>query len=956
MLLLLLFVAGSVTMTQGIFDALFHIGNGRWLDCALADGYNPAASYQSQMAFMISSKHDRTMTACTASETHMPYWLPLAATAVLVAAAYGLYRLLPVWKGRKSRVVPLGEADVNGTLRPVLDELVATAGLAAHPPRIVVDPRATTASAVVFGTRKRATVRLNGGLLVKLSTEPDRFRAVVLHELAHIHNGDIPVTYATVALWRVFLVVVLLPRTALLIRGAIPDDVAPTSMGYTAVGTLSAAQAVLIVVLVYLARADILRSRELYADLAAARWGADPEAWLSHGTGRAHNQSRRARAWAGFRELWRTHPSWTLRNRSLTDPSALFALGALPLFITGATSDIVSTQLWNYSLGFTDSLHNWSDGVPALLLAGLIAAITVVALWRVVLHAVLTGGRVPSGWRAGLGLGTGLAVCELTDLEVTGTHWMPDHPEALLIFVAVAVILTVWTTQYAELRIRMAQGRSLRPTMAAGILAFWLVLALALIWWNDEGFLIPNGWPWSAVSQLDTIGLRGLPTAHPDQILQIATVLIALPGIFDNSLGGLWWAAPLLWLLPMLAWAGHPPTRAAPWLTRALPARAGRAPLSSHLPRTDRILRAGLAGGLAGCVGLLAVRAYTGTQRAFFTTAWGAYEMRFITWVIIAICGAAILTSVVVAWQAPQRFALLTALIAGAVAAMIGLVFHCVLAAVDGCLGPLNVQSTQCAVRPAQSLNNGLLMVVGDALCLAVLIAALAAAAVVAARSLRRGPVPPEHPADTAGGGAARGRARWRVATAVGAAVAVAAIASTYRHSPRNPADHAVAATAPNGPRPAVSKAGDAPTAIAAIQVTAWKAVGGQDAAGSLVSAEDTFYKAFRTASHAPDEAAALTVFNAQVPPTCAELARATRSADAFFPVPVAAGQQHWRETIKRFRIFATACDTTVKEQATDASVKALATAHNNAADAAIAFIDWLSGRSSMPSGDTGGG
>ncbi|MDH6125459.1 hypothetical protein [Kitasatospora sp. GP82] len=36
---------------------------------------------------------------------------------------------------------------------------------------------------------------------------------------------------------------------------------------------------VLTVVLVYLARSDVLRTREIYADRAAVGWGADPGIW-----------------------------------------------------------------------------------------------------------------------------------------------------------------------------------------------------------------------------------------------------------------------------------------------------------------------------------------------------------------------------------------------------------------------------------------------------------------------------------------------------------------------------------------------------------------------------------------------------------------------------------------------------------------------------------------------------
>ena len=41
-----------------------------------------------------------------------------------------------------------------------------------------------------------------------------RFRATILHELAHLHNRDVGITYATVSVWRVFGFAVLLPYLA----------------------------------------------------------------------------------------------------------------------------------------------------------------------------------------------------------------------------------------------------------------------------------------------------------------------------------------------------------------------------------------------------------------------------------------------------------------------------------------------------------------------------------------------------------------------------------------------------------------------------------------------------------------------------------------------------------------------------------------------------------------------
>lgn len=135
----------------------------------------------------------------SASQGVVATLVPYAVSVVLIAVAMCLYWSLPKWKGRRSRVLLLEEVDDGGRPRRELDNLVGLANLRARP-RFLVDPRAATAGAVVFGTSRETTVRLNAGLVVGRSTDPRRFRAVVLHEFAHIHNRDIGITYGTVAI------------------------------------------------------------------------------------------------------------------------------------------------------------------------------------------------------------------------------------------------------------------------------------------------------------------------------------------------------------------------------------------------------------------------------------------------------------------------------------------------------------------------------------------------------------------------------------------------------------------------------------------------------------------------------------------------------------------------------------------------------------------------------------
>ncbi|GII91932.1 hypothetical protein Ssi02_21630 [Sinosporangium siamense] len=59
---------------------------------------------------------------------------------------------------------------------------------------------------MAFGRAGRRSVRLDAGLVRTFSTDPAGFRAVVLHELAHLGNRAIDLT---IAVWRAFLPVAL---------------------------------------------------------------------------------------------------------------------------------------------------------------------------------------------------------------------------------------------------------------------------------------------------------------------------------------------------------------------------------------------------------------------------------------------------------------------------------------------------------------------------------------------------------------------------------------------------------------------------------------------------------------------------------------------------------------------------------------------------------------------------
>ena len=181
----------------------------------------------------------------------------LAAFCVLLVVSVAVYMAMPGWKLRRRRLQPLTVGDAPEVVAR-LDELSNEAGLRT-PPRFVWNPLDRTASGLAFGRFGRRYVALGGGLVVRYYTDPEAFRAILLHELGHLRNRDVDKTYFTMALWYSFLGVAVLPLLV-----SLHDERLPYI--WSIVWRLG-----VLVVLVYLSRNAVLRARESYADLRASR-------------------------------------------------------------------------------------------------------------------------------------------------------------------------------------------------------------------------------------------------------------------------------------------------------------------------------------------------------------------------------------------------------------------------------------------------------------------------------------------------------------------------------------------------------------------------------------------------------------------------------------------------------------------------------------------------------------
>ncbi|MGW1196671.1 M48 family metallopeptidase [Streptomyces sp. NPDC002536] len=880
-LLLVLMVVASSMMIVGVLSGL-NRSNG--LGCLLAAGADPNQGTVAATSASVITQSD-AYDACEARfNSSLPWWLGLAWPVLLLVVAGVLFVGLPAWKTRRGRVVPLDLVDHDGEFRRQLADLVDVAGLA-RTPRFVVDPAAISAGAVVFGRDRRATVCLHAGLLARRAADPEGFRAVLLHELAHVRNRDVTIAYTTVALWRAFLVLALAPYLAWTAYGLIDGLGSPFWPGLGPVATRNLLLPVLLVPLVYLARADVLRSREVYADLAAVRWGADPRGWAIPVADRAGGALRRAVG--SFVELWRTHPRWDLRRASLDDPAQLFGASPLSMFLTGAAAIVINSQMWDY-LGQFNLVSAWTSGAIALVAAALVTAVAGTVLCRAVAHAMVTGSRVSSGVRAGLWLGVGMAVAEFGADRVTVLEWLPNQPEALLLPVLAGVVFALWTTRCAQLWLRAWRGGGSRTAMLIALAGAFLVLSGWFSWWQQTGVELAFQWPFNVSAMRDAL-TQGQP---PGQVAEHAAALSVIAGVWSvlgstAELPLVPTAAAAMWVVPLLAQLARPAVGAPRWARGAVRDDADVSVPWEAPPPLRRAVWPGLAGGAVGWAVVVGVMAWTHTWQPPLGLR-GVEYMIFEGWGLVALTMAAAVAAAA-ASIAARGHRLALALVAAGTAVVTGYCGMFALTSLDGCVPSLAVLQPSCQWRPVEAWRDAQ-PILGTALVLGAATAVLAAAIGAAVRTWWRRGTTPQQAAAPAGVTGTRLAVRCAgvgllCATAVGIAVAQEAL-HTGQPSPA-PADAHAQLPAP------VDQA-SAPPQIKKLQVAAWWKYGGHDLAGyRLGRIMGGMGKVLQDAATSADPDNPDGVLS-RLRPLCADLGQLTREAHGYFRVPDPQAQRLW--------------------------------------------------------------
>ncbi|MEU1933166.1 M48 family metalloprotease [Streptomyces coeruleorubidus] len=948
-------VASSVSMLDAVLAPDPNDTPGDPLGCLLAAGMDPdGRNLDNVLATM---RHPEALAECMSGVPTVEYWKGMAATAALLAVAALVYWWQPRLRERWRRTIPAGALDTDGSLGTELRVLRELAGVTSDV-RFRVDPTRTSSGAVVYGRLGEYTVCLHAGLLVRRATDPEGFRAVVLHELAHIRNRDVEYASASTALWRTFVVLALLPylwhEGTLLFDGLTGRTTSPFWPGVASMLTRSVLSGLLLVGLVHLARADLLRRRELYADARAVGSGASASAWAHRDRDSAVAASvRRVTA------LLRTHPSWAERRRALAEPGRLSGVGALAMLLVGVSG----TVLVNIA-GDVVPRASTSEG-GAWLTTAFLAPVLYVSLARSVTAAQVSG-RKESGLRSGFWLGCGLVLGEFANGK-HGTDWLGPEPGFLLGLLLTAAVAAAWSAQCTRLALGLARTWLRRAAGLLNLLVTAVLLWGGLYWWYVVGWYQTMG-VYSQVEEHRDMVRQVIPGSWEAFSLELSAIAQALPTLTTLNAGVLLLvAALLLWIFPLV-------------LRVSTSAASGL--------RLRRTLGAGVAGGLLCWALLLAVNGFQHRRRpATWAERTGPYLFVHRWLLIAAVLAACLLTAAAVA-ALSRHLWLPRALAAVAVTQLFGYAAIFVMFSADGCLGPFSAFVDRCAWVPGAGWPFARRTVL-NALTPAVLLAACAAvggagARGVAGRLVRQRRRQQEHaawpgadgvtpgapaaadgstphapvenqgtsdtrvPADrttpsvptTADGttphapaaadpttpdaqvtpdkGAPHGPVaapgpRWRRLAPAGAVVALVVptlllTAAAHSASTKPSSDKKVGASAMPGDTVTDAAPRARSAKIRAWQALAWLMHGGLDHFGAINKSAGEFSDALLAAMEKPGPNGEARVEKKEFHRICGTLVRRTEDAMAYFPVPDQGIQKKWSETLTALSHHAKTC------------------------------------------------
>ncbi|WP_306211709.1 M56 family metallopeptidase [Actinoplanes sp. RD1] len=518
-------------------------------------------------------------------------WL-LAGLLALALVTAAFYYTRPGRQIRRAGLRPLAEfPEIRDSLRAPLGALVARAGV--RQPEFLLDATSMRAGGLAFGRGRRPLICLDAGLVALAGRDRPAFEAIVLHELAHVRHRDVTTTFTTLAVWRAFLLVAVVPYLIVaadpLLLSHDPWRLPPSFPLANEFGAGVAGRLSLLIALIYVARTAVLRSRELYADAAAAAWTGSNDPYRSL----TAQPRRRVLRWIA------THPSRGARDAVLRDATLLLRPGFAEVFAGGLALQLAWQHL-SAALGQLNVVrygnHSY-DIMTWLWAAGIAAWIWVIARRGAAYREAGGTGRVFA--RAGLALGCGLclgyvAALQTNGVAVDGFVTMPGLV-VMALLVGTSVVLCGWAG-YCARQLGARSGGCSGLLVAAALTVLAAASAGQL---HGQRFTADNTWTAflnPALRQAGTYA-AGIPGLAADAPVTGTTVMVFIFAGQKITVVGV----IVFWLVPLLLTHG--------WTGRI---------------RYGTIAAAVAFGGWAVVVGLLRVTAGhpAGGQGALVSSAW----------------------------------------------------------------------------------------------------------------------------------------------------------------------------------------------------------------------------------------------------------------------------------------------------------------------------------------------
>ncbi len=306
-----------------------------------------------------------------------PHILYIVSGVILtLVTAIVIYWFTPLLIILRKRLVPLCTQEVpeiEEYLLSLFDEIKLNTGT-----RFMISSLNFTSGAQAFGHLGRYYIALTGGLITLFSTDRTAFRAIILHELAHLKNKDVDKTYFAIAIWWAFVAVAIIPLIIVYSQHLL----------FTYPSLI--VHIILLTLLVYLNRNAILRVREFYADVRASTWEHSQEALNNV----IQSLPRPGQIW---QSVFSTHPDPEQRSQTLRDTQSLFCVNLWTVLSLGIATGValpnIQSLLRDFFYVFFPSgieLTCWYPGMTtatgtALIIVPLLVGVVGQNIWQVAL-------------------------------------------------------------------------------------------------------------------------------------------------------------------------------------------------------------------------------------------------------------------------------------------------------------------------------------------------------------------------------------------------------------------------------------------------------------------------------------------------------------------------------------------------------------------------------------------